>query len=207
MRLSTRLFQFMLLAYPREFRLDYGPKMTQVFRDSCRDTQTRGLAASLQFWLPIIFDVIKTAPVERWETLGKDHATMKNLKTNVVGLLACLVVIVVAFLLLGYGRKHEVASILLFGHALDAIVTAGVISNLIILPLVLATRLSPFRTALWSLLIVNGALLIIAILIGSRVDPQFSFARVVIGYLVSFVLWLSIHWIWSQTKTTAEPIP
>ncbi len=50
---------------------------------------------------------------------------MKNLKTNLIGLLACLTVIVVAFLLLGYGRKHEVASILLFGHALDAIVTAG----------------------------------------------------------------------------------
>jgi hypothetical protein len=131
---------------------------------------------------------------------------MKNLKANIVGLLACLVVIVVAFLLLGYGRKHEVASILLFGHALDAIVTAGVISNLIIFPLVMATRLSPFRTAVWSLLIVNGALLLLATLIGSRVDPQFSFARLLIGYFVSFILWLTIHWIWSQTKSSAEPI-
>ena len=95
---------------------------------------------------------------------------------------------------------------MLFGHALDAIVTAGVVSNLIIFPLVMATRLSRFRTALWSLLIVNGALLLTAILIGSRVDPQFSFARVFVGYLVSFILWLFIHWIWSQAKTTTEPI-
>jgi len=130
---------------------------------------------------------------------------MKNLKTNLIGLLACLAVIVVAFLLLGYGRKHDVSSILLFGHALDAIVTAGIVSNLIIFPLVMATRLSPFLTALWSLLIVNGALLLIAILIGSRVDPQFSFARVLIGYLVSFILWLAIHWIW-QTRSSPEPI-
>jgi hypothetical protein len=206
MLLSKRLYQFLLLAYPREFRLEYGPAMTQVFGDCCRDTQSLGLEASLRFWLTIIFDVITTAPAERWDTFGKGHATMKNLKTNIFGLLACLLVIVVAFFLLGYGRKHEVASILLFGHALDAIVTAGVISNLIIFPLVMATRLSPFRTALWSLLIVNGALLLLATLIGGRVDPQFSFARVLVGYLVSFLLWLAIHWIWSQTKTTTEPI-
>ena len=200
------LFQFMLLAYPREFRLEYGPAMSQVFRDCYRETQSGGFVTSLEFWLRIICDVIKTAPLERWEALGKDHASMKNLKTNVIGLLACLAVIVVAFLLLGYGRKHEVPSILFFGYALDAIVTAGVIGNLIIFPLVMATRLSPFRTALWSLLIVNAALLLVAVLIGSRVDPQFSFARVLIGYIVSFMLWLAIHWIWSQTRTTTVPV-
>ena len=200
------LFQFMLLAYPREFRLEYGPAMSQVFRDCYRETQSGGFVTSLEFWLRIISDVIKTAPLERWEALGKDHASMKNLKTNVIGLLACLAVIVVAFLLLGYGRKHEVASILFFGYALDAIVTAGVIGNLIIFPLVMATRLSPFRTALWSLLIVDAALLLVAVLIGSRVDPQFSFARVLIGYIVSFMLWLAIHWIWSQTRTTTVPV-
>ena len=200
------LFQFMLLAYPREFRLEYGPAMSQVFRDCYRETQSGGFVAPVEFWLRIICDVIKTAPLERWEALGKDHASMKNLKTNVIGLLACLAVIVVAFLLLGYGRKHEVASILFFGYALDAIVTAGVIGNLIIFPLVMATRLSPFRTALWSLLIVNAALLLVAVLIGSRVDPQFSFARVLIGYIVSFMLWLAIHWIWSQTRTTTVPV-
>jgi len=200
------LFQFMLLAYPREFRLEYGPAMSQVFRDCYRETQSGGFVVPVEFWLRIICDVIKTAPLERWEALGKDHASMKNLKTNVIGLLACLAVIVVAFLLLGYGRKHEVASILFFGYALDAIVTAGVIGNLIIFPLVMATRLSPFRTALWSLLIVNAALLLVAVLIGSRVDPQFSFARVLIGYIVSFMLWLAIHWIWSQTRTTTVPV-
>jgi hypothetical protein len=205
MLLSKRLFQLMLLAYPREFRLEYGPDMAQVFCDCYRETQSQGFVTSTTFWLRTICDVIRTAPLERLDTLGRDSA-MKNLKVNVIGLLACLVVIVVAFLLLGYGRRHEVASILLFGHALDAIVTAGIISNLIIFPLVMATRLSPFWTALWSLVIVNGALLLMAILIGSRVDPQFSFSRVSIGYVVSFILWLGIHWIWSQTKNTTEPV-
>jgi hypothetical protein len=173
--------------------------MTQLFHDSYRDAQAGGLVG---FWLRMVVDVIRTAPVERWERLGE---TMKNLKRDAIGLLACVAVIVVAFFLLGYGRRHGVTSILLFGHALDAIVTAGVIGNLIIFLLVKTTHLSRFRTALWSLLIVNGGLLLIATLIGNSVDPQFNFARVLLGYLVSFILWLSIHWIWSQTPTSTEP--
>jgi hypothetical protein len=180
--------------------------MTQLFGDCHRDIQSGGLVTAAIFWLRMILDVIRTAPIERWETLGKDSEIMKNLKTDVIGLLACVAIIVVAFLLLGYGRKHEVASILLFGQALDAIVTAGVIGNLIIFLLVKFTRLSMFRTALWSLLIVNGALLLVATLIGNSVDPQFNFPSVLVGYLVSFALWLSIHWIWSQTKTSTEPV-
>ena len=194
----------MLLAYPREFRLEYGSEMTQLFSDCYRDVQSGGLITAVGFWLRMIYDVIKTAPVERWETLGKARDTMK--KTDVIGLLACVAIIVIAFLLLGYGRTHGVASILLFGYALDAIVTAGIISNLVIFLLVKAMRLSRFRTALWSLLIVNGALLLIATLIGNSVDPQFNFPSVFIGYLVSFALWLTIHWIWSQTKTSTEPL-
>ena len=204
--LSQRLFQLMLLAYPRAFRLEYESEMTQLFRDCRRDIQSSGLVAGVSFWLRMIFDVIRTAPVERWETLGKDSETMKNLKTDVIGLLACVAIIVVAFLLLGYGRKHEVASILRFGKALDAIVTAGVVSNLIIFLLVKFTRLSRFRTALWSLVIVNGALLLVATLIGNSVDPQFNFPSLLIAYLVSFILWLTIHWILSQTKTSTEPV-
>jgi len=203
---STRIFQFALLAYPRAFRLEYGAEMTQLFRDCYRDSQSGNPLNRTIFWLRMILDVLRTAPRERLEALGKDRNTMKNLKTDVLGLSACLVVIVLAFLLLGYGRRHEVASILLFGYALDAIVTAGIISNLIIFALVSFTRLSRFRTALWSLVIVNGALLLIATLLGSAVDPQFSFGKVLLGYVVSFALWLSIHWLWSQSKTPTEPL-
>jgi hypothetical protein len=205
MSTSKQLFQLLLFAYPREFRLAYGPEMTQVFCDCYRDSNSRGLITSLEFWLRVILDVIQTAPLERWDTLGKGE-TMKNVKRDALGLLACLAIAVVAFLLLGYGRKHEVGSILMIGHALDAIVTAGIISNIVIFVLMMATRLTTFRTALWSLLIVNGALLLLAILIGSRVDPAFSFPTLFVAYLVSFLFWAAIHWIWSQIRTTTEPV-
>jgi hypothetical protein len=154
----------------------------------------------------MMLDVIRTAPLERFEALGKGRHTMKNLKTNALAFLACLVVIVLAFLLLGYGRKHEVTPILLMGTALDAIVTAGIIGNLIVFGLVTFTRLSTFRAVLWTLLVVNGSLLLIATVLGNAVDPQFNFARVFIGYLVSFALWLSIHWIWLHARTPTEPL-
>jgi len=177
--------------------------MTQVFCDSYRDSNSRGLITIVDLWLRVMLDVIRTAPLERWET-WKNGETMKNVKRDAIGLLACLAIIVVALLLHGYVLKHGVGSMFLLGYALDAIVTAGVIGNLIIFVLMMTTRLSTFRTALWSLLIVNGALLLIAILIGTRVGG-FNFPAVFVSYIVSFLFWLAIHWIWSQIRTSPEP--
>ena len=129
---------------------------------------------------------------------------MNNLRKDALALLGCVGIIVLAFLLLGYGRKHEVASILLFGYALDALVTAGIVGNLIVFLLVKTTRLNPLRTALWTLLIVNGALLLVTAIIGSRVGGQFRFGSVIVGYLVSFAFWFSLHWIWAKSKSNAQ---
>jgi len=188
----------MLRAYPREFRVEYGSDMTQLFRDCYRDIQSDGLISAIAFWRRMILDVIRTAPLERWDALDRRYKTMKNLKSDLIGLVACLAIIVVMFPLLGFVRRHE--SILMFGFALDAMISAGIVSNLIIFPLVILTRFSTFRTALWTLLAVNGALLLIATLIGSRVDPGFNFLIVFAAYLVSFAFWLAIHWLRSQIR-------
>jgi len=193
-----RLYQLMLRAYPREFRVEYGSDMTQLFRDCYRDIQSDGLISAIAFWRRMILDVIRTAPLERWDALERRYKTMKNLKSDLIGLVACLAIIVVMFPLLGFVRRHE--SILMFGFALDAMISAGIVSNLIIFPLVILTRFSTFRTALWTLLAVNGALLLIATLIGSRVDPGFNFLIVFAAYLVSFAFWLAIHWLRSQIR-------
>ena len=174
---SKHLFQLLLLAYPRDFRLEYGSEMTLVFCDCYRDSNSRGLVTVLDLWLRVILDVIRTAPLERWETFRKVE-TMKNLKRDAIGLGACLAIIVVAFLLHGYARNNGAGPILMLGYALDAIVSAGVISTLIIFVLMMVAKRSTFRTALWSLLIVNGALLLISTLIGMRVDPTFNFPTI-----------------------------
>jgi hypothetical protein len=172
--------------------------MTQLFRDCYRDIQRASLISAIAFWRRMIWDVIRTAPLERWEALGRRYKIMKSLKSDLIGLLACIAILIVMFLLLGYLRKHQVA--LMLGYSLDAIITAGIVSNLIIFPLTIATRLSAFRTVWWTLLLVNGALLLIATLIGNRVDPGFSFPAVAASYLVSFVFWLTFHWLRSHMR-------
>ena len=67
----------MLRAYPREFRVEYGPEMTQVFCDCYRESNSRGLATRAEFWVRVILDVIRTVPLEHWETFRKGE-TMKN---------------------------------------------------------------------------------------------------------------------------------
>jgi len=86
----------------------------------------------------------------------------------------------------------------MFSYALDALVTAGVLGNLIVFVLVKTTKFNPLRIALWTLLATHGALLLVAVLIGNRVDPQFRLGSVLLGYVVSFLFWFALHWVWSK---------
>ena len=111
-------------------------------------------------------------------------------------LLGAIGIILVAFLLLTYGRKNEVASILLFGYVLDALVTAGVIGNLIVFVLSKVTKLDPLRIAMWTFALVHGVLLLLAVSLAAANDPRFNLAAIVIGYLVSFAIWAGLHFTW-----------
>lgn len=199
MTASQKLFRWLLFAYPRAFRDEYGSQMTQVFRDCCRE-QTRQSATGLWvLWLNTVSDLFVSAPREHLENLRRENTLMANPQRTALALGTCLAITVIAFLLLSYGRSHEVSSILYFGRALDALVTAGVVGNLIVFLLRL-TKLDPLKTALWTMLVVNAILLILAWAISSRVDPQFSLPGVLIAYVVSFLFWLALHWLWSKPK-------
>lgn len=197
---SERVYRLLLLAYPLEFRREYGPCMAQLFRDCCRDDTRDNRSGLWRLWLRTLFDVVQTVPKEHLEKLRKGNSFMKRLRNDAPALFGCVGIIVIAFVLLTYGRKHEVASILLFGYALDAVVTAGVIGNLIVFLLVKTTRLNSLRIALWTFLAINAALLFIAVLIGNRVDPQFRLVSVLVGYIVSFLFWFGLHWMWGKSS-------
>ena len=132
---------------------------------------------------------------------------MNNLRRDALALLGCIAIIAVAFLLLSYGRKHEVSSILVFGYALDALVTAGVVGNLIVFLMVKITRLNPLKIALWIFLVVNAVPVIVLAIVGGRIDPQFRLGPILIGYLVSFLFWFGVHWAWAwaQRKSSTQP--
>jgi hypothetical protein len=193
---AQKIFRLLLLAYPSEFRREYGPHMTQVFRD-CYRAEEREPG---RFWVATVLDLIRAAPREHLERLGKENSIMKNLRRDALALLGTLGIVVIAFLLLSYGRKHGVHSIIVFGYVLDALVTAGILGNIIVFLLVKTTRLNPVRTALWTFLVISAAPVLLLALTVGRSDPQFRLGSVAIGYVVSFLFWFALHWMWAKSK-------
>jgi hypothetical protein len=197
--ISYRLYGLLLFAYPPEFRRKFGDEMLQVFRDCYRAQATRRSLPS--FWLRTLIDLLSTAVTERTDRSGREGILMNNGRRDVVALLACIGIIVIAFLLLSYGRRNEVSSILAFGYVLDALITTGVVGNFIVFLLAKTTRFNPLRAALWTFAIVHAVpVLFMALVVGTR-DPRFNLGRVVVGYVVSFVIWTGLHWAWRSTSS------
>ncbi len=59
---SERIYRKLLLAYPKGFRIAYGARMEQAFRDLYREKRRRGDALGLMgLWVRVMFDLVKTA--------------------------------------------------------------------------------------------------------------------------------------------------
>lgn len=66
LRSSLLFYRVLLLAYPREFREEYGPHMEQAFQDLCQhELEEGGVWSFFGFWLRTIFDVAATAFTEK----------------------------------------------------------------------------------------------------------------------------------------------
>jgi putative ABC transport system permease protein len=71
--LLERFYGSLLLAYPSEFRHEYGAEMAQFFRDDCRRTACRsGLSGLLWQGLRTLADVARSAPGVHMEILRQD---------------------------------------------------------------------------------------------------------------------------------------
>ncbi|MDQ3472502.1 MAG: hypothetical protein M3447_02070, partial [Acidobacteriota bacterium] len=118
--ISPRVYRILLLAYPAQFRCEYGLQMVQVFRDSCRYQRRQETKFGLlQLWLRTFLDLIQTVPHEHLHNPGQERSLMKTLRKDTLAVVGCLAIIVIAFFLLQYGRSHNVPSILLLGYILD----------------------------------------------------------------------------------------
>ncbi len=125
---------------------------------------------------------------------------MSTLRRDIVSVVSCTAVIVAALALLNYARAHEFWSILIFGYVLDAIVTTGIIGNLIVFLLVKTTRWHSLRIALWTFVVVHAVLLILIGIIGPQVGGQFRFGPIMLAYFLSFFFWFGLHWAWHFSK-------
>ena len=196
--ISARLFSWLLLAYPTHFRRKFGEQMVQTFRDCYRvEARTRTLP---RFWLRTLLDLIVTAARERIDDSEREGVFMNNTRRDATAMFASAGIIVIAALLLSYGRRNEVSAIVTFGYVLDALIFTGVAGNLIVFVLAKTTRLDRLRTALWTFAVVHAVPLLFLVLIAGRNDPRFNLGRIVVGYVVSFLFWTTLHWAWQKTS-------
>ena len=201
-RFFLSVYSVLMLAYPREFRREYGPQMVHLLLDCQRDARSR--VALIGLWIRTLTDLVRTVPVEHLQNTRKENGFMSKLRTDPVAIAGCVLLIVNFLFLLNYGRSHQISSILLFGHVLDALVVTGVTGNIIAFLLIKLTALKPLRVAFWTFLIVSGVPALALVLIAGRVDPNFNATSVVIGYVVSFVFWYGLHWLWAHKPKPPE---
>ena len=196
------IYSLLLLAYPRQFRREYGSQMVLLLLDCQRDAHTT--SARRRLWLRTLFDLVRTAPREHLNNLKEENKLMRKLHTDLVAIGACVLLIVGALLLLNYGRSHQVPSILLFGHILDALAFTGIVGNLIVFLLVKLTSLRPLRVAFWTFLIVCLVPALALTLIAAAGNSNINAPNVLIGYVVSFLFWYGLHWLWSNKLKPSE---
>jgi hypothetical protein len=174
--------------------------MLQVFRDSYRDASVRRrMFATVNFWLAILCDLVVSASRQHLENFEEVNGAMNNVRRDLIAVIGCAVIILTAFLLLNYGRVHEVASVLVFGRVLDAVVFTGIVGNVIVFLLVKLSRRDSFRIACWTFLVVNALSALLVAVVGSRIDPQFRLGATVMAYVASLIFWLLLHYLWRST--------
>lgn len=125
---------------------------------------------------------------------------MSSLRRDIVSIVGCTAIIVIAFALLSYGRAHEVSSILAFGRVLDAIVTAGITGNLIVFLLVKITKWHSLRIALRTFVVVHALPVFVLAVIGPQIEAQFRLGPIMLAYILSFFFWFGLHWAWHLTN-------
>ncbi len=62
---SLRLYRWLLMAYPSDFRREYGAEMIQVFGDLRQDAQTDGRVGLIALWARVAADTVITATLQR----------------------------------------------------------------------------------------------------------------------------------------------
>lgn len=196
------IYSLLLLAYPRQFRREFGSQMVLLLVDCQRDARTT--SARRRLWLRTVFDLVRTVPREHLEKIRKENKFMRNLRTDLFAIGGCVLIIIAAMLLLNYGRSHQVSSILLFGHVLDALAFTGVLGNLIVFLLIKLTSLRPLRVAFWTFLVVTLVPALALTAIAATGDPNFNAPKILIAYVVSFFFWCGLHWLWSNKLKPSE---
>ena len=87
-----RVYRVLLLAYPREFRREYGPQMEQAFGDLYKEARERGGRSGIaRLWMLTISDLATTAGAQRiTPRADREEVAMYDRRLAVLGLVLLL---------------------------------------------------------------------------------------------------------------------
>jgi hypothetical protein len=200
---SNRLYRLLLAAYPAEFRHEYGAQMAQVFRDRCREETGRRNGGShraglARVWMETILDLARTAPEEHLQHAGRGVRLMKAL----LKIVAAIVVYAVLFMLIGKflaGSRERLP--FLVGTLIDSLVAIGILFNFLVLVFFTTRLLTAVRAVITSGIITSVLVIamVAAIALSHPADGRPN-GTVIMGLLVSFLVWFGVHWFWAQKK-------
>ena len=98
---SRKIYERLLLAYPKAHRAEYGVAMAQLFRDQCRDAWSKSRNWGVtKLWLRVLPDLVKTSFIERLAALTKRKSMTDKMTALMQPRTVFLKVFVVVFLLI-----------------------------------------------------------------------------------------------------------
>lgn len=200
---SSRIYSFLLFAYPENFRRAYGSQMVQLFRDCYRAEKRQPRRARLfLFWLSTLIDLLKTAPKERLQDPGKGVEIMKAIRNLVIAIIIYGVVLILTVKFLATARHQLPFAV---GTFIDALVSIGVLFNFIVLLLVSTRVMKATRavitSAIATFVLISGALSFMFMRVPAEAGPT---GISILALVVSFLIWFALHWLWAQRKASAQ---
>ncbi len=186
-------YRLLLLAYPLEFRREFGREMLQVFQDCCRrGERTRGRRGIIRVCTSVIFDTLQTAPRERLQNFRKGFNLMKALRTFAVAIIVYIAAIMIFGKVLVYARPYLPYTI---GAMIDSLVSIGIAFNFVVLLLVTTKLLSPAGAVRAACIAVVVLLAIVLALLPERPN-----SIALITMVLSLLFWFGAHRMWAHRR-------
>jgi hypothetical protein len=199
---SRRVYALLLASYPQGFRREYGREMARVFADLCRESA--GRASLARVWAGALADLALTAPRLRLEELLEGGGVMRSIRTAALALAAyafTLLVVAPLFVRNAHSMPGFVAGLL------DALISTGLVFNLVFQALTLPRWLEGVRAARASLALATLIVGVLLFVMTTSGGPQASLNPMLIAaQVVSLLVWFAVHLWWVlRRKGAATP--
>ena len=190
---SRRVYTLLLATYPPGFRREYGGEMARVFADLCRESA--GRASLARVWAGALADLLLTAPRLRAEEMLEGGGLMRSIRTAALALAAyAFTLLVVAPLFVRNARSmpNFVAGLL------DALISTGLVFNLVFQVLTLLRRLEGVRAVRAALALTTCVIGVLMFVSASSEGPHAPHLNpfIIVAQVVSLLVWFTVHMWW-----------